>query len=123
MPQLSSTVAVRSSPVVASAQQSSAAYAIATRGTLTPAVAVPTKHASNMNLLITNNGSASITAYLRDYALGGLQYHDTAGVTVPAGTTRVLLVDVTTEFIGDWAEVIVTATAAGTVYASLFARS
>lgn len=123
MPQISSSVAVRSTPVVASAQELDAAYAIATRGTLTPSVAVPTKHASNLNLLITNNGSASITAYLRNTALGGQQYHDTAGVTVPAGTTRILLVDVTTEFIGDWSEVIVTGTAAGTVHASLFARS
>ena len=123
MPQLSSTVAVKSTTVVTSAQQLSAAYAIATRGTLTPSVAVPTKHASNLNLLVTNNGSASITVYLRNSALGGQHYHDTAGQTVPAGTSRVLLVDVTTEFIGDWSEVIVTGTVAGTVNASLFARS
>jgi hypothetical protein len=123
MPQLSSTVAVKSTTVVTSAQQLSAAYAIAVRGTLTPAVAVPTKHATNLVLLITNNGTASINAYLRNYALGGSHYHDTASVTVPAGATRPLLISVTTEFIGDWSEVIVTGTVAGTVKASLFARS
>lgn len=124
MPQLSSSVAVRSSPWVESVQVVGAVVTTGTNLPVSPACKIPTRHANTIVGLVQNNCATTVTVRLRLYAAGGLLQHNGTTTGIAAGNTGTILYDSTTEPIADYAELIVThAGAGGTIDVSLFARS
>lgn len=124
MPQVSSSQLVKSTPYVAMVQQIGAAVATGTLQSVTPTVVLPTRHATSIVGLVTNNCAGSISVRLRLWSAGRVLFHNGAATTIAAGATGQILYANVTEPILDFAELVVTnAGAAGTLDVCLYARS
>ena len=125
MPQLSSSQAVKSTPVVTMVQALGAAVGSGvTLATVSPTVTLPTRHATSIVGLVQNNCASQITVRLRLWSAGRVLFHNGAATNIAAGATGTILYANVTEPILDFAELLVThAGAGGTLDVALYARS